>query len=78
MGTVGTLELPTRVSLCLRLFIETLFDEVDVKRAASWHQNYEVQSAIAKAIQTEDALANETARNRVVQKMTEPISFTKV
>ena len=78
METVGTLELPTRVSLCLRLFIETLFDEVDVKRAASGHQNHQVQSAIPKAIQTEDALANETARNRVVQKMTEPISFTKV
>jgi hypothetical protein len=74
---VGTLELPTRISPCLRLFIETLFEEVDVKQGASWHQNHEVQSAIPNAIQTEEALANERAMNRVAQKITEPISFHK-
>jgi len=51
MGTVGTLELPARISPCLRLFIEMLFEEVDVKHGASWHQNHEVQSAIPKAIE---------------------------
>jgi len=54
MGIVGTLELPTRISPCLRLFIEMLFDEVDVNRAASWHRNHEVRSAIP--IQAEEAL----------------------
>lgn len=62
MGIVGTLELPTRISPCLRLFIEMLFDEVAVKGSASWHQSREVQSAIPKAIHTEEALANEIFR----------------
>lgn len=57
MGIVGTLELSTRISPCLRLFIEMLFDELDVNRTESWHQNHEVQSAIP--IQAEEALANE-------------------
>jgi hypothetical protein len=52
MGTMGTLELPARMSPCLRLFIEILFDEVDVKRSASWHQNHEIQSTTPKVIQT--------------------------
>ena len=56
------LELPARMSPCLRLFIESLLDEGDVKRAASWHQNHEVQSAIPKTTQTEEALANEMFR----------------
>jgi hypothetical protein len=51
MGTVGTLELPTLVSPCLRLFIEMLFEEVEVRHGVSWLQNLEVQSAIPKAIQ---------------------------
>jgi hypothetical protein len=78
MGTVGTLELPARISPCLRLFIEMLVDEVDVKPGTSWHQNHGGQSAISKAIRTEGALANETAMNRVLSKMTNPIGFTKV
>jgi hypothetical protein len=52
MGTMGTLELPARMSPCLRLFIEILFDEVDLKRSASWHQNHEIQSTTPKVIQT--------------------------
>ena len=51
MGTVGTLELPARISPCLRLFIEMLFEEVDVKQGVSWHQNHKVLSAIPRAIQ---------------------------
>jgi hypothetical protein len=62
MGTVGTLELPARISPCLRFFIEILFEEVDVKHGASWHQNHDVQSAISNAIQSEEALANEMFR----------------
>ena len=62
MGTVGTLELPVRISPCLRLFIEMLFEEADVKHGVSWHQTREIQSAIPKAIQTEEALANEMFR----------------
>jgi hypothetical protein len=62
MGTVGTLELPARISPCLLLFIEMLFDEVDVKHGASRDQNHEVQPAIRKAIQTEEALTNEMFR----------------
>ena len=62
MGIVGTLELPARISPCLRLFIEVLFEEVDVKHGGSWHRNHEVQSAIPEAIQTEAALADEMFR----------------
>jgi hypothetical protein len=48
VGIVATLELPARISPCLRLFIEMLFEDVDVKHGASWHKNHEVQSAIPK------------------------------
>lgn len=65
MGIVGTLELPARMSPCLRLFIERLLDELEVKHGASWHQNHVVQSAIQKADSTDKALANNTALNRV-------------
>jgi len=51
MGIVGTLELPARISPCLRLFIEMLFEEADVKHGVSWHQTHEVQSAIPEAIE---------------------------
>jgi acetyl esterase/lipase len=61
MGIMGTLELPTRISPCLRLFIDSLFDDVGVKRGASLYQNHNSQPAIPKAIQTEGALANETS-----------------
>ena len=60
MGTVGTLELPARVSPCLRLFIEMLLEGVDLKHGVSWHQTHEVQSAIPEAIHTKEALANDT------------------
>lgn len=59
MGTLGNLELPGRISPCLRLFIETLFDEVDVKHDASWQQNHEFQPALSKAIKKEEELAND-------------------
>ena len=62
MGIVGILELPARISPCLRLFIEMLFEEVDVKHGVSWHQNHEVQSATPKTIQTEEMLTNEMLR----------------
>jgi hypothetical protein len=62
MGIVGTIELPARISPCLRLFIEMLFEEVHGKYGVSWHQNHEVQSAIPKAIQKEEALTNEMLR----------------
>ena len=62
MGTVRTLKLPAPVSPCLRFFIEMLFEEVDGEHAASWHQNHDLQSALPKAIQTEETLANEVFR----------------
>lgn len=55
MGIVASLELPTRISPCLRLFIEMLFEEVDLKHGALRHQNDEIQSAIPKAIHKEEA-----------------------
>ena len=61
MRTVGTLELTARMSPCLRLFIEMLFDDVGVKHGASPYQNDEVQSAIPEAI-TEETLANKMFR----------------
>lgn len=68
MEIVGTLESPTRISPCLRLFIITLFEEVDVKQGASWHQNHEAESATPMTIQTGEALANEIVINRVLKK----------
>jgi hypothetical protein len=57
---VKTLELPARISPCLRLFIETLFEKADLKHSASWHPSHEVQSAVPKAIQRGESLPNET------------------
>ena len=50
MGIVGTLELPARISPCLRLFIDSLFDEVGVKRGASLYQKRAAQPALPKPL----------------------------
>jgi len=52
------LELPTRMSPCLRLFIEALFDEVAVEHGASWRQNREFHCALHKPTEKENELAN--------------------
>jgi hypothetical protein len=52
------LELPARMSPCLQLFIESLFDEVAGNRGASWHQNHDFQSALPKATKKEEDLEN--------------------
>jgi hypothetical protein len=64
---VGTLALPARMSPCLRLFIEMLFEEVDAKHGTSWHLNRGSHSAISNAIQTREALTK-----------IEPVSFRSV
>ena len=40
MGTLGNLRLPAQMSPCLRLFIDSLFDDVSVKRGALLYQNH--------------------------------------
>jgi hypothetical protein len=64
MGIVGTFELPARMSPCLRLFIEMLFDDLNVRHGASWHQNHEVPSAIQK-VDSDRQGVSKTALNRV-------------
>jgi hypothetical protein len=59
MGTVGNLELPARMSSCLRLFIETLVDDVGVEHGLSWHENREFQSALPGMTKTEEEVAHE-------------------
>ena len=53
MATLANLELPTQLSPCLRLFIERLFDEVGVKRGASWNHP-EFQPALPRAVRQKD------------------------
>ena len=45
------LELPARMSPCLRIFIASLFDEVDGNRCASWVSEGRVSNALSGAIQ---------------------------
>jgi hypothetical protein len=54
-----TLELSARISPCLHLFIEMLFDEVEVEHGMPWHQNFEFQSLLPEAIEKEEELARE-------------------
>jgi hypothetical protein len=61
MGTVGTLELPARISPCLRLFIEKLFDDVGVKHGASLYQKREAQPALPNPIRAEGGDAGAVA-----------------
>ena len=59
MGTTGNLELPAQMSLCLRTFIEMLFDEADLMRGALWHDSQKFESAAPKPIKKQEELANE-------------------
>ena len=59
MGTLGNLELPVRMSSCLRLFIETLFEEGNVRQSTSWLECNELQSELTRAIPQEEELVNE-------------------
>jgi hypothetical protein len=45
------LELPARMSPCLRFFIASLFDEVDGNRCASWVSEARASNALSGAIQ---------------------------
>jgi hypothetical protein len=46
------------MSPCLRLFIDSLFDDVGVKRGASPYQKREAQPALPKPLRAEDGNAN--------------------
>lgn len=46
MGTSGNIKLPTSISPCLRLFIESLFNEVNVECGASLRQTQGFQSSL--------------------------------
>ena len=65
MGIVGTFELPARMSPCLRLFIEMLFDDLDVKHGASWHQNHEVVLSAIQKVDSDRQGVSKAALNRV-------------
>ena len=53
MGIVGTLELPAQMSPCLRLFIDSLFDDVGVKSGTSLYQKRAAQPALPKPLRAE-------------------------
>ena len=55
------LELPARMSPCLRFFIASLFDEVDGNRCASWVSEARVSNALSGAIQRRE-FSNELAK----------------
>ena len=59
MGIVGTLELPAQMSPCLRLFIDSLFDDVGVKHGTSLYQKREAQPALPKPLRAEGGDANQ-------------------
>jgi hypothetical protein len=61
MGTLGNLELPAQMSPCLRLFIDSLFDDVGVKRSASLYQMQAAQPALPKRMRAEGGDANAVA-----------------
>jgi hypothetical protein len=61
VGILGTLELPARISPCLRLFIEMLFDDVGVRHGASLYQKREAQPALPKPLRAEGGDANAVA-----------------
>ena len=50
------LELPTPISPCLRLFVESLFDEVDDERGASWVSGVRLTPCALKSDQEEGIL----------------------
>ena len=61
MGTLGNLGLPAQMSPCLRLFIDSLFDDVGVKHGASPYQKREAQPALPKPMRAEGGDANAVA-----------------
>ena len=61
MGIAWTLELPAQMSPCLRLFIDSLFDDVGVKSGASLYQKRAAQPALPKPLRAEGGDANEIA-----------------
>jgi hypothetical protein len=61
MGIVGTLELPDQMSPCLRLFIDSLFDDVGVKRGAAAYQKRAAQPALPRPLRAEGGNANAVA-----------------
>jgi hypothetical protein len=61
MRTLGNLGLPDQMSPCLRLFIDSLFDEVGVKQGASLYQKREAQTALPKPLRAESGDANAVA-----------------
>lgn len=61
MRTLGNLGLPDQMSPCLRLFIDSLFDDVGVKRGASLYQKRAAQPALPKPMRAEGGDANAVA-----------------
>ncbi|HTT24584.1 MAG TPA: hypothetical protein VMG82_37050 [Candidatus Sulfotelmatobacter sp.] len=56
MGILGNL--PAQMSPCLRTFIESQVDEIDLKRGSSWHENDKFQDGLPK-IKKEEEFAHE-------------------
>jgi hypothetical protein len=60
------LELPARMSPCLRLFIESLLDEVDEHRVARREsQKYDFQPALSRVIKRRELSAATGTANAV-------------
>jgi len=62
METAGNLELPSRMSSCVRFFIETLLDETGVRQGASWRQGHEPQSAFPKVTKKKEESGHAATR----------------
>ena len=58
MGTLENLGLPVQMSPCLRLFIDSLFDDVGVKRGAAAYQKRAAQPALPRPPRAEGGNAN--------------------
>jgi hypothetical protein len=61
MATLGNPGLPARMSPCLRLFIDALFDDVGVKGVTSPYHMIEAQPAVPKPMRAEGGDANAVA-----------------
>ena len=48
MGTTGNLKLPTHMSSCVRLFIESLFTDVGIEDGDFLRQTFEFKSQLLK------------------------------
>jgi hypothetical protein len=53
MRMLGNLGLPDQMSPCLRLFIDSLFDDVGVKHGASLYQKRGAQPALSEPLRAE-------------------------